>query len=1234
MSCPDAEKIELYIQGKLEGEELTEFETHSMSCPECQSEIQNAKANELLLSELKLLYDQDSSDYTKSMPSQKEMLTKEQAQKLLGKRYVVVKKVSHDMQRDVFQAVDSKLGRTVAIKFLRKNESDDSISEEQWREASLMCKVKHHNIAQVYDVGKQDGIRFIVMEWVEGLPVTEAWKGVSLRQKLDIYMNIVSAIAEAHQVGVIHRDIKPSNIRTTSKYEPKVLDFGVSIETEAVKYLDQSIYRGSPFFTAPEQITCPTKISPATDVFTLGILFYQLLTDVLPFPQKNVTELFDAIVKENPKKPRAIKGNIPKPLQDICLKAMEKDPSNRYLNAQDLLREIESYLQSGRIITEVSSLEDRQASSATKEYFSEGPFVSDIGNEPVELPLTEGITLGERFHIIEKLGDAGSVYHAHDNEKDRDIAIKIVAVSPGQKQATAQQLKQELRLRDDINDFTHVIRAYDVHPVAYQGLSLLLLTMEYASAGSLRSWLNEHKNNKKLRMSKGLDLFRQACLGVQAVHDAGWAYWDAKPENFLLCKDDDDEIVVKICDFGLSRNLEHLSVNISPEIQSGLGDPRYISPELIDATKRKDIGQASDIYSVNIILFEILEGKLPFRGTPAELHDKHLNLPPPKLKEGSNQWRPIVERGLAKAVRDRYVNVEQLVRDLGNVRRGFSLSVDVACSSCGHINTDPRNIFCGKCNKKLPDSFFRPCTRCAGPVRLDQEDCPNCDYRGVAAYYLLEERKKKVEGLKDEDPIEAIKLLEIIFHKDAGDFLKRAKELINDLRQKQKRISPLTSKAKTFTASGEIEQAIKCWREVLEIIPRHRIAIERADELESVMENFKGQRGDVAAFMDAAQFRDAEKLLQNCLELIPNRQDTTEELKNCRKRAKNYVKAFEQASKFLKQKSILLAEKEARKALLQAPNSEEVLAMVKTLSNITDKVKELTEQINHQLSWAEFTKADEAFNQIEQLLGDKVAVSDIKAKLIETRDFYISAMTDVQLARDAHDLGKANQEIKRALKWCPDSVEANSLLDQVKTDQLKAMDLLKKAIPAIKAARFDEAENILHQTQNIWVSVEGMEEKRNLLTTSQTEYNINIKKAHKAKDEKKLTLVQEKIESALSICPDSPEANSLLSQVIADRRRAMELLEKMAPMIKAAKFDEAESILHQIQTIWPSMKGMKGKTNLLATSQTEYNLNIEEGRKAEGEKDLTLAQEKFESALSICPDSTEASKFINSIKWL
>ncbi|MCK4887439.1 MAG: zf-HC2 domain-containing protein, partial [Planctomycetes bacterium] len=98
MSCPDAEKIELYIQGKLEGEELTEFETHSMSCPECQSKIQNAKANELLLSELKLLHNQDSSDYTKSMSSQKEMLTKGQAQKLLGERYVVVKKVSHDMQ--------------------------------------------------------------------------------------------------------------------------------------------------------------------------------------------------------------------------------------------------------------------------------------------------------------------------------------------------------------------------------------------------------------------------------------------------------------------------------------------------------------------------------------------------------------------------------------------------------------------------------------------------------------------------------------------------------------------------------------------------------------------------------------------------------------------------------------------------------------------------------------------------------------------------------------------------------------------------------------------------------------------------------------------------------------------------------------------------------------------------------------------------------------------------------
>ena len=359
MNCLDSEQIEHYICGQLSNSEFTQFEAHLKDCTKCSSKVAEAHENESLLSELRELQTKDSLLYAKKVTRVQEIGTVERAQKLLGSQYRVTKKVGQGAAGEVFQAIDTILERPVAVKFLNRTYAADGTNEERWREARLVGQLNHPNIAQVYHIGEQEGLRFIVMEWVDGLPLTEAWQGKTVQQRLAIYLQVLDAIAAAHRRGIVHRDIKPSNILVNSDSQVKVLDFGIAVDTQFLESVSDGYYRGTPAFSAPEQITPPVKISTATDVFALGVLLYQLLTETLPFPQTDPKELFQAIKTEYPELPSALQEKVPIALQNICLKALEKNPHRRYANARDLSGDIGRYLRGEKIWSKPSFLTDK-----------------------------------------------------------------------------------------------------------------------------------------------------------------------------------------------------------------------------------------------------------------------------------------------------------------------------------------------------------------------------------------------------------------------------------------------------------------------------------------------------------------------------------------------------------------------------------------------------------------------------------------------------------------------------------------------------------------------------------------------------------------------------------------------------------------------------------------------------------------------------------------------------------
>ena len=565
-----------------------------------------------------------------------------------------------------------------------------------------------------------------------------------------------------------------------------------------------------------------------------------------------------------------------------------------------------------------SSLQTPSAKQVQDQFFVS---IMDGGPEAkfvpsLELPINEGEVLGERYRIIGKLGAGGfgAVYKVHDSVLMEEMGLKVVVAAQGEGKAerAVEQILHEFRLRKRINDVSHIIKSEDPRPCDYKGLSLVLLPMELADGGSFRQWLTTNRD-KDRRRKDGLDLFKHACQGVKAIHDAGLVHMDIKPENTLLVNG-----IAKVTDFGIGR-FAGLGFENNPDqlLHQGVGTPQYMSPEQFQTARQKDIDLRSDIYSLGLILYEILDGGLPFDGSPIELREKHLNMEPPPLRDDTSRWWPVVDRCLKKQPGDRYPSVESMLKDLERLEQGSALSVDVACLQCRHINSNPNQRLCEKCGADL-SSLFRPCPRCAREVRLDTDVCPGCGER-VLAYYVLQERWGKVEKLKDVDLAEAIDLLEVVLHDGAGEYQEQAIQLIRQLREKQTIVSKLIFQAGKSEMEGRPEEALTSWRMIISEVPRHRAANKKITEIEQVLAKFNDLETKAFGLMDQAKFDRAFALFQECLKIIPSRRQVNEHLDACRERSRKYASEYEMALTSYKSKTLVPALKYLQSALMLAP---------------------------------------------------------------------------------------------------------------------------------------------------------------------------------------------------------------------------------------------------------------------------------------------------------------------------
>ena len=257
-------------------------------------------------------------------------------------KYHIIELVGEGAMGVVYRANDSVLDRTVAIKVMNESIArQDDLRKRFLHEAQAAASLQHPNVVCIYDLGDFNGHLFIAMEFIQGVDLEkllETGEPLALQARLDIIIDVLTGLTFAHKRGIIHRDIKPANIRVTEEGRAKIMDFGVA-HLSSSSMTSTGSFLGTPSYMAPEQIT-EGKTSPATDIFAVGGVLYQLLTQIRPFEAPTLQNLFFRIITETPKPVTELVPGLPPALDRIVAKAMAKEPADRYATALEMANDL------------------------------------------------------------------------------------------------------------------------------------------------------------------------------------------------------------------------------------------------------------------------------------------------------------------------------------------------------------------------------------------------------------------------------------------------------------------------------------------------------------------------------------------------------------------------------------------------------------------------------------------------------------------------------------------------------------------------------------------------------------------------------------------------------------------------------------------------------------------------------------------------------------------------------
>src|SRR5580658_8920258 len=308
-------------------------------------------------------------------------------------RYEISGELGRGAMGVVYKAIDPVIGRTVAVKTIKLSEEGTGLSRPELltrfqTEARAAGLLTHPNIVVVFDAGEEDGLYYITMELVEGKSLQahlDGGQAFALPRVLRIMEQTCSALQFAHERNVVHRDIKPANIMLTADDTVKVTDFGTAKILQFGTMQQTAHVMGTPSYMSPEQVK-GRAVDGRSDIFSLGVLLYEMVTGEKPFLGQNITTVIYKIVNEEPVPPRQIDPSIHPGISAVVMKALAKEPEARYQSCREMLEDLRSY----RSIASGASPDKTQV-------------VSNQGVPNATLPLGGSGAQGARnFHALEQ----------------------------------------------------------------------------------------------------------------------------------------------------------------------------------------------------------------------------------------------------------------------------------------------------------------------------------------------------------------------------------------------------------------------------------------------------------------------------------------------------------------------------------------------------------------------------------------------------------------------------------------------------------------------------------------------------------------------------------------------------------------------------------------------------------------------------------------------------------------
>ena len=260
-------------------------------------------------------------------------------------RYVIETEIGRGAMGVVFKATDSVLQRVVAVKTVNmalEREHADKYEARFYQEARAAGGLNHPNIVTVYDAGKAGDVVYMAMEYIQGVELRTLFtegQPMGVSQALSIAAQVAEGLAYAHQAGVVHRDIKPANIMVVADGPVKITDFGIARMRASADLTQTGVMLGSPKYMSPEQVI-GKRADHRSDIFSLGVILYEMLTGAAPFSGENVTALMYQIVNFAPPAPSAVNRAVPEMLDFIVAKMLAKLLEERYQDARELARDL------------------------------------------------------------------------------------------------------------------------------------------------------------------------------------------------------------------------------------------------------------------------------------------------------------------------------------------------------------------------------------------------------------------------------------------------------------------------------------------------------------------------------------------------------------------------------------------------------------------------------------------------------------------------------------------------------------------------------------------------------------------------------------------------------------------------------------------------------------------------------------------------------------------------------